>query len=134
MRYSLRTLLIVLALGSAAATLLWRVQTALSVRAAHNRLTYIAGAIDLYAKHVGTLPPDLKSLVICPPSVSTSRNWAGPYFDTGYPGQYQSGVLLDPWGRPFRYSVLNPDRRTFRVWSDGPDRASETADDIGCKL
>jgi general secretion pathway protein G len=50
--------------------------------------------------------------------------WNGPYLDTEIPA--------DPWGQPYQYCEpgrINSD--SFDVWSMGPDRQDNTADDIG---
>ena len=81
----------------------------------------------MYADHMGMLPPDLKALLIPP---TNSQKWQGPYFDTSYPGSYSTGVLLDPWGKPFHYAAVDPAKRAYRIWSSGPDGLSGTNDDI----
>lgn len=42
-------------------------------------------------------------------------------------------TLQDPWGRPYRY-ILSADGSSYMLVSDGPDRQSDTGDDIRIDL
>ena len=43
------------------------------------------------------------------------------------PAWVEGGVYVDVWGRPLGYQ---PSGKTFKLWSDGPDGVSGTADDL----
>jgi general secretion pathway protein G len=52
---------------------------------------------------------------------------SGRYPDTiaGY-----SGEKNDPWGRPYIYEVESTKKLTFKLWSNGPDGAANTGDEL----
>lgn len=58
---------------------------------------------------------------------SAADKWRGPYMDVA------GGKLpVDPWGQPYEYrypGVKNPGG--YDLYSKGPDKTAETADDIG---
>lgn len=47
-------------------------------------------------------------------------------------GQKIVGALLDPWGSPYHYRLIN--RNRLRIWSSGPDERMTTAWDQGAIL
>ena len=68
-------------------------------------------ALELYYMENGSYPSSgvgLKALVDAP---SEAPHWNGPYLK-------KAQNLLDPWGRPFQYSVSNGE---YEVYSLGPD-------------
>ena len=91
----------------------------------HARITvrFFNEAITSYRDRVGQLPPDLESLLKPPRNLPNGTNWGGPYLS------YER-LPLDPWGGKFQYEVLDQSKGTFRVWSKGPDKRSNTEDDI----
>lgn len=58
---------------------------------------------------------------------NAADKWRGPYLDVS------GGKLpVDPWGQPYEYrypGVKNPGG--YDLYSKGPDKTAETADDIG---
>lgn len=67
----------------------------------------------------------LAALLTAPTNVTDK--WHGPYMDV--PG---NKAPVDPWGQPYEYrypGVKNPGG--YDVFSKGPDKTAETADDIG---
>lgn len=67
----------------------------------------------------------LAALLVAPTNVTDK--WHGPYMDV--PG---NKAPVDPWGQPYEYrypGVKNPGG--YDVFSKGPDKTAETADDIG---
>ncbi len=66
----------------------------------------------------------LAALIVAP---GTADKWRGPYLDV------TGGKLpADPWGQPYEYrypGVKNPGG--YDLYSKGPDKVAETADDIG---
>jgi len=80
-------------------------------------------AINSYRDTVGQLPADLESLLKPPRDLPNSTNWGGPYLS------YEA-LPVDSWGSKFEYQMVDRPNGVFRVWSKGPDRRSETDDDI----
>jgi general secretion pathway protein G len=81
-----------------------------------------------YRIDLGDYPSTAEGLagLITPPTGKADR-WRGPYLD-GSGGK----VPLDPWSGPYEYrypGVKNPGG--YDVFSKGPDKTSDTADDIG---
>lgn len=67
----------------------------------------------------------LAALVAAPSSVA--EKWKGPYLDVS-----GGKMPTDPWGQPYEYrypGVKNVGG--YDVYSKGPDKAADTADDIG---
>jgi general secretion pathway protein G len=81
--------------------------------------------LNLYQAMNGFYPTTeqgLKALVTPPDSEPKPRQWR----------QLLSKVPIDPWGNPYIYVTPgkhNPD--TFDIYSAGPDRKADTADDVG---
>ena len=73
-----------------------------------------------FRSNTGRFPKKLEDLVQLPTGF-TARRWKGPYMSE-LRGK-------DPWGNPYRYSI-SKDRKTVIVSSDGPDRRSNTDDDL----
>lgn len=69
----------------------------------------------------------LAALVTAPNN--NAERWRGPYIDTA------GGKLpVDPWGEPYQYrypGTKNVGAGKYDVFSKGPDKAPDTADDIG---
>lgn len=79
-----------------------------------------------YRFQVGSFPTTaegLQALVSAP--ASAAGRWQGPYVDAGK-------ALVDPWGEPYQYAFPGKRNTTsYDLWSKGPDKQSETADDVG---
>lgn len=76
-------------------------------------------AINMYYTDLGNYPTGFTQLI------DTGDSNYGPYMDN-------STNFIDPWENPYNYQQSgshNP--KTFDVWSNGPDKASGNADDIG---
>jgi general secretion pathway protein G len=88
------------------------------VDTACDELEVLATALGLYRLQVGHYPTpaegDLAALVADP----GEPGWAGPYI---------TGLVPDPWGRPYRYSSATTPPTLF---SHGADRSAGTADDL----
>src|SRR5262245_28261321 len=131
MRYRLRTLLILKALGPpvlAGGYYCWTLGPIMGPHPAPRAVTQITvrwfnEAIASYRNNVGELPPDLEALLKPPRNMPDGVDWGGRYL--GY-----DELPLDPWRGKFQYEVLDAEDGTFRVWSKGPDRRSHTKDDI----
>jgi len=80
-------------------------------------------AIELYRLDVGDSPPDLHELLKQPSPSPNSTGWRGPYLS-------HEKLPLDPWRSEYQYERLNANTGNYRVWSNGPDRLSNTNDDI----
>jgi len=91
-------------------------------RAAQIQIETVAHAVDYYQMDVGTYPTQAEGLQVlwtAPPNV---QGWNGPYVR-------REKQLVDPWGKPFLYSLpgkTNP----YVITSLGADgKAGGTGDD-----
>ena len=80
---------------------------------------------DIYAaQHDGDYPPSIDAMLT---NTTGDQKWAGPYLEKGK-------VPLDPWSNPIQYQYpgthqgAGGDRPD--IWSMGPDKQSNTADDV----
>ncbi|MSR59973.1 MAG: prepilin-type N-terminal cleavage/methylation domain-containing protein [Planctomycetaceae bacterium] len=95
------------------------------IRAARVTIGGVESACEMYAMdHDGEFPNSLDALISNPGS---SNKWKGPYLKDS------SSAPSDPWGMPLQYSYpgqrhATPDRPD--IWSSGPDKQSNTDDDI----
>src|SRR4030095_9341727 len=116
MRYSLRTLMILTAVGPPllAGLCLPKVSANSKVRTARHHFEFLASVVNLYCVGVGTLPPSLHALLAPPVDLPSTEKWKGPYWE-------KTQIPFDPWNNGYRYMVLDPFKNEFRVWSRGPD-------------
>ena len=128
MRYRLRTLLIVLALGPPLLVGGYRECYRLErrLRSALTQIEKLENAIDDYRADVGMPPPDLEALLQPPGELTNTARWKGPY--RGLP------LPTDRWGNVFEYERISKTRFTvfskgYRIWTKGSDGVSGTADD-----
>ncbi len=81
-----------------------------------------------YRRDLGDYPSTAEGLqaLVTPPS-SRAERWQGPYLEA------KGGKLpLDPWGEPYAYRY--PGTKNvggYDIFSKGPDRQPDTADDVG---
>lgn len=85
-----------------------------NISAAKGNIAALGLAIDTYEVHNGYLPPTLNALVV----KSNEDNWLGPYVKR---------IPLDPWKRPFIYTVKG---NQYDLICVGPDGAQGGSDDI----
>jgi general secretion pathway protein G len=84
-------------------------------------------ALDLYELDNGTYPTTeqgLKALIEKPSMDPVPENWRGPYIKN-------ARIPTDPWGNPYQY--VSPGTRNlagYDLWSSGPDKRSNSDDDI----
>lgn len=87
-----------------------------------NSLDNAFNTYNIHNKGFPTTEQGLNSL-INPPNPAPP-NWRGPYLKTS--------TLLDPWGQPYSYQYPGTRNRSGPdIWSNGPDRTSGSADDVG---
>lgn len=81
-----------------------------------------------YRRDMGDYPSTQEGLqaLITPPA-ARAEAWKGPYLEV------QGGRLpIDPWGEPYQYRYPGTKNTTgYDVFSKGPDKQPDTADDIG---
>ena len=123
MRFRLRTLLIVLAIVPMVWGGIVRRQQRRRQDVVRTQLSRLHDSVECYLLDTGALPTSLDDLMLLPRHLANPRLWDGPYFAEGVP-------LFDLWGEPYGYKVLEPAGAKYRIWSNGPDRRSLTADDI----
>lgn len=96
-----------------------------------NRVMKVSVGLSEYNFGVGQLPPEtdvgLSVLVEKPTDADLAEKWRGPYAT--------ASDLKDAWGMDLNYELLEPGKAIegfrFKLWSNGPDRQSNTADDLG---
>lgn len=79
-----------------------------------------------YRIHLGDYPSTAEGLqaLIAPPANGSDR-WAGPYIEG-------NSVPRDPWQEPYVYRYPGArNKMGYDLFSKGPDRTEDTADDIG---
>lgn len=93
----------------------------------------IENKLQTYYMHVGHYPTEteggLTALVTAPTfeDEKMAEKWSGPYV--------VDKELLDAWGQTLNYEAVEPGTEApegvkFKLWSNGPDRQSNTEDDI----
>jgi hypothetical protein len=122
MRYSLRTLLILLAAVPPMVGWVALRYARQKEAVARERMALLDDAIRIYCLDVGGPPAKLNDLVVAPQIINPVK-WAGPYLE-------HPRMVLDPWNQQFEYKVINSRECKFRVWSNGPDKKAGTPDDI----
>jgi general secretion pathway protein G len=123
MRFRLRTLLIVLALGPPIiAWFVWSRQRAADEQV-RSQLVTLGDGVKLYVLDVSQLPPDLDALLQPPPTMANPQRWQGPYLE-------RTPIPFDPWGSSFQYKRTGKRLHSFQLSSPGPDRRFATRDDI----
>jgi general secretion pathway protein G len=85
------------------------------IKDTEGRVLILGQAVEKYRLVKGFLPATLNDLV--PKTLEE-------------PGWMNGGKFVDNWDRPIQYAVTG---KEFRVWSDGPDGAPKTADDLSFK-
>lgn len=114
MRYHLRTLLIVLAVGPLViAGLYWarpKVTPNRPEDAARAQIEMLCDAVQFYELRNGVLPADLDALEA--------------------QGMVLKGLPTDPWGNDFHFAVTHASSGDFIIWSRGRDGISPTPDDV----
>lgn len=91
------------------------------------QVTQFDGEAFRYKMDTGVFPTTeqgLKALAAVPNP--PPQNWRGPYS--------ANAERLDPWGNPYNYQfpgARNGDPKKPDIWSNGPDRANGSPDDIG---
>ncbi len=79
-----------------------------------------------YKMAMGSFPSTaegLQALIAAP--TSNSDRWGGPYLA-------EAKLPNDPWGEPYQYACPGTHNKNgYDIWSNGPDKQSGTADDIG---
>ena len=81
-----------------------------------------------YRIDLGDYPSTAEGLnALITPSASNADRWHGPYMDVS------GGKLpVDPWGQPYEYRYPGvKNAGSYDLYSKGPDKTADTADDIG---
>jgi len=98
------------------------------INVAKGHVEMLEDAINIYDADVGVYPADAewpKVLTSRPSNRAVAAKWKGPYL-------FSKKLPLDPWNNAYHYEVVS--ETAFRIWSDGPDRAPGTDDDISTEL
>jgi general secretion pathway protein G len=118
----LLVLVILVILASLAVTAYGPIQRRANNNAARTQIGLLKTPLHLYKQNHQMYPPSLEYLWACPPGMDVGQ-WGGPYLDN------PKGELLDPWGRPYLYSV-DQGGVTCTVASAGEDGVQNSPDDI----
>ncbi|TWT35150.1 Type II secretion system protein G precursor [Posidoniimonas corsicana] len=121
----LLVLVILVVIGSIAATSFMGAQEGANKNAAKSQVDMFENAINLYKFNTKHFPEKLEDLLEKPSDKTLADRWEGPYLT-------KSALPVDPWDNPYKYSAdgkKNSDK--FDVWSMGPDGDDQTDDDIG---
>ena len=132
----IEVLLVILIIGMLAAVLVVTIggtREGAQVDTTKLMIDKISGKIEQYNLDVGHYPTEseggLQALRSKPnfSDEKAAERWRGPYV--------QSRELVDAWGKPLNYEPGEPGATTatgarFKLWSNGPDGQSNTADDI----
>lgn len=88
------------------------------------RVTELTQNVMKFKIDTGNFPTTLMDLKVRPNPPPMN------YSSTGYDDRVDQP---DPWGSPYNYRVPGTKNTSGKpdIWSNGPDRQSETADDIG---
>lgn len=132
----IEVLLVILILGTLAAVLVVSIggqQEGAKIDTTKLMVDKLANKLENYNLDIGHYPTEseggIKALTVQPSfqDEKAGEKWRGPYA--------QERELVDAWQNPFNYeasdagSEVAPGIR-FKLWSNGPDRQSNTADDI----
>jgi general secretion pathway protein G len=123
----LLVLAILVILGSLATMSFTGVFGSAEEKAAKSQVGLFKPAIELFYMSFRKYPTSLQDLVVAPADVDQAR-WQKEIAPS-----YTSGTIpKDPWGNDYQFAhpgTHNPNG--YDVWSNGPDGAAGTDDDIG---
>ncbi len=92
------------------------------IQASKAQLKSLETAIKTFEMDTGTFPERLEDLIDRPSELEES--WDGPYVDSDV-------VPTDAWNEDYEYEYPGDENENgFDLWSKGPDRESNTEDDI----
>ena len=97
-----------------------------NIKAAKLAVRSVETALEMYAAdHDGEFPPGAQGIDALMRSPGNDLKWKGPYVKGGK-------LPTDPWGNPIQYNYPGQHQtdQSPDVWSMGPDKQSNTADDI----
>lgn len=121
----LLVLVILVVLGSFAASQFFGAQDQANINAAKTQISLFASNIDRYRLDCNVWPKALEDLVKKPSDNDTGERWAGPYLN-------KNKIPNDPWGNEFQYSADGKKNSGgVDIWSSGPDGQDGSDDDIG---
>ena len=119
----LLVLIILVILGSLAATIVTGTQDRANVRAATAQVALVKRAIDLYRLEMSNYPSKIEDLWDKPSDAKQAEKWGTGFLDK---------LGKDPWDNDYRYAAPGKhNSASFDFWSTGPDGQDGPADDIG---
>lgn len=121
----LLVLVILVVIGSIAATSLLGMQDKADRDAAKAQVGLFERAIDNYRFMIKQYPDSLQDLVEKPSDKTAADRWEQPFLN-------KSKIPTDPWGNEYKFSADGKHNQgRYDVWSMGPDGDDQTDDDIG---
>lgn len=120
----LLVLVILVVLGSIAASQFFGAQDKANINAAKAQIAILASNIERYRFDCKQYPESLKDLLDKPSDAKMAERWGGPYLN--------KSLGDDPWDNEYQYSANGKKNSgKFDVWSNGPDGQNGSDDDIG---
>jgi general secretion pathway protein G len=116
---------ILVILGGIVGVSVLQMQATAYERTAKAQLQSFENAITAYQLDIGQVPSQqagLNALVNAPDDLPNPAKWKRPYFNKAIP--------LDPWDTEYNYEVVDASLGQYVIYSSGPDRVAQTADDI----
>lgn len=112
-------LVIIAAIAGLAITNIGTIGGRANERAARAKISILKGAVDFYKLEMQHYPPDLNALYERPSNLPDPSKWM----------QFlKEPVGLDPWGRPYEYTVSGD---SYEIRSLGPDGVKSDDDIVG---
>jgi general secretion pathway protein G len=131
--FTLLELLVVLViiglLGSLVGPKLFGKADSAKIQTAQTQARMLKGALETMRLDISRFPTEAEGLPLlntAPKDESIAARWKGPYLDDAVP--------VDPWGRPYQYSIPGANGQPVAIYSLGADgkRGGEGNDaDIG---
>jgi general secretion pathway protein G len=124
----LLVLAILVVLGSLVTVSFVRLKSDADVKIEKSQVNMLEEAVNTYVLAIGTPPTSqqgLEALLVAPSDLKDAGKWRGPYVN-------KKQLPVDPWSNTYQYEPLGPDQ--FRIWSNGPDGADGTQDDVSTEL
>lgn len=121
----LLVLVILVVIGTIAATSLFGAQDKANINAARAQIDMFESAMDLYRLDMNAYPDKLEDLIEKPSNKAHADKWTEPYIN-------KTKLPVDPWGNEYKYSQDGKHNSgKYDVWSMGPDGDDGSDDDIG---
>lgn len=96
------------------------------VTAAEVQLKRLDGVLELYSLDNGGFPTEAQGLSALVEQPAAAARWNGPYLKN-------ADALIDPWGRPYVYTVQDGAFNLVSLGSDGAEGGDGDATDLSLR-